>query len=158
MPRGRALHIERVEVGPIQVEAIIRVRPELASTANVEGIATRALELLPGLARHTCVNGSARGIAAEIANTETAHLLEHVAAECMALSGSPRDLRAETSWDFARDGAHVYRVRLSYDVDLVALGALKAAADIVDWLMQVTAEKPDIEAIVARLREVRADQ
>jgi hypothetical protein len=149
------LQIERVEVGVAQVEAVVRVRPEFASTLGVEGVAPRALELLPGLVRHTCVNGSAHGIAAEIADTETAHLLEHLAAECMALAGSPRNLRAETTWDFARDGAHVYRVRLSYDLDLVALGALKAAADIVDWLMGVTAERPDMDAVITRLRSLR---
>lgn len=158
MSGDRTLQIDRVEVGSDQVEAVVRVRPQFASTAGVEGVAARALELLPGLVRHTCVNGSAHGIAAEIADTETAHLLEHVAAECMALAGSPRDLHADTSWDFARDGAYVYRVRLSYDVDLVALGALKAAADIVDWLMGASAERPDIDAIVARLRTVRAEQ
>jgi hypothetical protein len=158
VPEGRTLHIERVEVGSSQVEATVRVRPEFASTADVEDVATRALELFPGLVRHTCVSGSAHGIVAEIAATETAHLLEHVAAECMALSGSPRDLRAETSWDFARDGAYVYHVRLSYDVDLVALGALQAAVGIVDWLMGVTAERPDTEAIITKLTRVRAEQ
>ena len=154
-----ALRIESIEVGPERVEALVHAAPSLERTSAVPGVAARALELLPGLARHTCENGTAHGIVAELANTETAHLLEHVAVECMALAGSPRTLRAETVWDFARDGAHVYRVRTAYDVDLVAIGALRAGLGIVDWLMGDAAEKPDVEAIAAALQRahLRAD-
>ena len=44
-------------------------------------------------------------------DTETPHLLEHIAEELMALSGSPRWLKGETAWDFGRDGRGVFRVR-----------------------------------------------
>lgn len=153
-----ALSIDRIEVGAERLEAIVRVEPALERTTQVDGVASRALELLPGLARHTCENGTAHGMVAELADTETAHLLEHVAVECMALAGSPRTLRAETAWDFARDGAHVYRLRMAYDIDLVALGALRAGVHIVDWLMGIAAERPDVETIVAGLQRVRATE
>ena len=58
-------------------------------------------------------------------------------------------------WDFSADGEGRYHVRLAYDDDLVALGALRAATACVDWLMLRVAEKPDVEAAVARLREMR---
>jgi hypothetical protein len=103
----------------------VRAEPSLANTSASPGLAGRAVELLPGLARHTCENGTSHGMIAELASTETCHLLEHVAVECMALSGSPRSLKAETVWDFAADGPGVYRVRLAYDIDLVALAALR---------------------------------
>ena len=151
-----ALEIERIEVGAEQIEAVVRAEPSYARTSAALGVGERALSLLPGLVRHTCENGTSHGIAAELANTETPHLLEHVAVELMALAGSPRTLRAETVWDFARDGEHVYRVRLSYDDDLVALGALREGLVIVDWLLGLTTEQPDIEAIVAALRQVRS--
>lgn len=138
-----------------RIEAIVRAEPAYATTAIAPGLPARALELLPGLVRHTCESGTGHGIVAELAETETAHLLEHVAAECMALSGSPRTLRAETVWDFAADGQFVYRVRLSYDIDVVALGALREGLAIVDWLLGLTAERPDVDAIIARLRAVR---
>jgi hypothetical protein len=151
-----SLVIERVEVRPDSVEALVRVPAgEPQKTSAVAGLAERALTLLPGLTRHTCDNGSAHGIVAELADTETPHLLEHVAVECMALSGSPRTLRAETGWDFGCDGEGVYRVQLDYDVDLVALGALRQGLGVVDWLFGATAEKPDVDAIVARLRSLR---
>lgn len=150
-----ALSIDRIEVGPERIEAVVRAEPSLARTSVAAGLPTRALDLLPGLVRHTCENGTAHGIVAELADTETAHLLEHVAVECMALSGSPRTLRAETLWDFARDGSHVYRVRMAYDIDLVALGALREGLGIVDYLMGLPAEKPDVDAIVVLLRRAR---
>ncbi len=152
------LLIERVDVSSERVEALVRV-PEGAPmrTCIVPGLAEKALALLPGLMRHTCDNGSAHGIAAELADTETPHLLEHVAFELMALSGSPRTLRGETEWDFSTDGRGVFRVRLGYDDDLVALGALRAAVGVCEWLLDPSiAEQPDVEVLVARLRELRA--
>lgn len=150
------LKIERVEVGPERIEALVRVRDRAsARTSSVPGLAPRALALLPGLARHTCENGSAHGHVAELADTELPHLLEHVACELMALSGSPRSLRGETAWDFAADGAGVYRVRLAYDDDLVALGALRSGADVVEWLCEPVGEAPDVDDIAARLHVVR---
>lgn len=153
-----SLLIESIEVGPDRLEALVRAEPSLAKTSSVLGVSERALELLPGLARHTCENGTAHGITAELANTETAHLLEHVTVELMALAGSPRTLRAETVWDFARDGREVYRVRIAFDDDLVALGALREGLRIVDWLMGESAEKPDIAAAVTTLVTARAGE
>jgi hypothetical protein len=151
----RALSIDRIDVGPKRIEALVRAQPGFVRTSVAPGLPERALELLPGLTRHTCENGTAHGIVAELADTETPHLLEHVAVECMALSGSPRTLRAETDWDFARDGRNVFRVRLDYDVDLVALGALREGLRIVDWLLCIDAERPDVDGVVNGLRAAR---
>ena len=150
------LFIERVEVGSDHIDALVRVmNPALARTSAVSGLAERALDLLPGLSRHSCENGTAHGIVAELADTETPHLLEHVVVECMALAGSPRSLHAETVWDFARDGRGVYHVRLAYDDDLVALASLRGAAGIVDWLMGQATEPPDVDTIVESARAAR---
>jgi hypothetical protein len=151
------LLIERVDVRPERVEAVVRV-PEGGPMRTSESpeFAQRALALLPGLSRHTCENGSAHGIAAELADTETPHLLEHVAFELMALSGSPRTLRGETAWDFSADGHGVFRLRLGYDDDLVVLGALRAAVEVCEWLLAPgNEEQPDVDAIVMRLRGLR---
>jgi hypothetical protein len=150
------LRIERVDVGPEQVEALVRVTDrEFATTSAAPGLPGRALELLPGLAKHSCINSSSHGHIAELADTETPHLLEHVACELMALSGSPRTLRAETAWDFAADGPGVFRVRLAYDHDLAALGALRNGVEVVEWLLGASADQPDVERIVTELVAVR---
>lgn len=130
-------------------------------TSAVSGVAARALQLLPGLARHTCENDAGLDALREFEDTETPHLLEHVASELMALSGSPRSLHGATEWDFAHDGRGVFRVRLEFDDDLVALGALREAVGVVEWLMADAsgappAPPPDVSAIVARLLKVRS--
>lgn len=160
------LAIEHVEVGVACVEALVRVLDLTHSrTSAMTGLAEAVLELLPGVRRHSCENGSAHGIAAELSDTELPHLLEHITFELMALSGSPRTLKGETAWNFSADGVGVYRVRLAYDDDLVALGALKAAAGIVEWLAASCAAddgdgkhrvRPDIDAVVESLRMLRS--
>lgn len=151
------LIIERIEVMASRLEALVRVPAgQQLRTASSAGLGSRALELLPGLVRHTCDNGSAHGIVAELADTETPHLLEHIAFELMALAGSPRTLRGETVWDFSADGRGVFRVRLAFDDDLVALGALRAGVGVCGWLLEPTpAEKPNVDATVARLVALR---
>ncbi len=151
-----ALRIERVEVGADRIDAIVRVSDRaLARTSCTPRLPARAIELLPGLARHTCENGSSHGAIAEFADTETPHLLEHVACELMALAGSPRTLHGETVWDFSADGVGVYHVRLEYDDDLVCLGALRSSVGVVEWLFDPTAEKPDVDRIVTELAALR---
>ncbi len=147
------MRVESVSVGERALTAVVRFDPGEPLRTDA-ALASRALALLPGLARHRCDNAAGAAFAAEVRDTEIAHLLEHVACELMALAGSPRTLRGETAWDFARDGRGVFRVTLRFDDDLVALGALKAAAEIVDALARGE-EPPDVDAAVERLREVR---
>ncbi|MBI5230685.1 MAG: hypothetical protein HY876_00805 [Coriobacteriales bacterium] len=154
--RTRLLRIESVTVTPHAVIARVLSAPDALRTSVSPGFAERALALLPGLKRHRCDNGSAHGIVGELDDTETPHALEHVAFELMALSGSPRNLKGRTAWDFARDGRGAFEVALEYDVDLVALGALKAGVVIVEWLVAPAGQAPDIEAVVEGLCATRS--
>lgn len=147
------MRVESVTVGTGSLEALVRFDPHEPLRTDA-ALAARALELLPGLGRHRCENDAHRIFAAEIRDTEVAHLLEHVACELMALAGSPRTLGGETSWDFARDGRGVFRVTLRFDDDLVALGALKASAEVVEALAEGR-QPPDVDETVAKLRELR---
>jgi len=151
-----ALSIERIEVRERDLEALVRVTdPTRMRTSAVPGLAEKAADLLPGLARHTCENDAGCDFLRELRDTETPHLLEHVACELMALAGSPRSLRGSTSWDFANDGKGVFRVQIEFDDDIVALGAVRGAAEIVEWLLGSGGERPDVGTIVARLRSHR---
>lgn len=155
LPIVSVLAVERVEVAVGRLEALVRVLHERQlRTSAVPDLPDRALDLLPGLARHRCENDTQRTFREELADTETPHLLEHLAEELMALSGSPRWLKGETAWDFTRDGTGVFRVVLAYDDDLVALRALKEGTTVVDWLFG-EAPRPDVEEMVAGLRSVR---
>lgn len=113
----------------------VRLRPDepLRTTPQV---AARAIELLPGLARHSCDNDAGRTFAEELADTEVAHLFEHVALELMAEAGSPRTLRGETTWDFERDGRGVFHVSLEYDDTARCRRAVRAAAGVVRYALE----------------------
>lgn len=150
------LSIERIEVGEGLLEAVVRVAESWMRTSDAAPGFARRLHVLPGLARHTCENESGRSFMVEALNTETAHLVEHVSSELMALSGSPRSLRGETAWDFAKDGRGVFRVRLAFDDDVVAIGALKEATMVVEWLLTGTDKQPDVDGVVQRLMAARA--
>ena len=146
---------ERIDVAESTLEALVRVQdPAHLRTAGVDRIATRALELLPGLASHKCENDTHASFVAEMRDTETPHLLEHIAVELMVLSGSPRGLRARTTWDFARDGRGAFRITLPFDDDAVALGALRTASEIVDQLFGHKT-RVDVGSAVEKLRALR---
>jgi hypothetical protein len=150
------VRIETVTVAPGAIEAVVRFEAgEPLRTSEVPGACERALGLLPGLRGHRCDNADERSLAEEVADTEFAHLLEHVALEIMAMAGSPVTLRGETRWDFAAEGRGTFHVRLECDDDLVALGALKAAGAVVDWCVRDEGAPPDMVGEARRLRELR---
>lgn len=143
------------EVGAPNLEAVVRVgAPEFMRTSAFPGLAERVVALMPGIVRHRCDCGSAHGIVQELADTETPHLAEHVALELMALSGSSRDLRGETTWDFAADGRGVFRVRVGFDDERVARAALAHAALVVNALLE-DEQVPVADEIAEELRALR---
>jgi len=137
-----ALRIESFEDLGDAIECRLRIAdPRFTRTSSAPGIAEEIVRTHPGLRRHRCECGSAHGIEAELADTETAHLVEHVALELMALNGAPRTLRGETSWDFKSDGRGVFRVRLGYDLRAgapreMAEHSMREATGVVEALME----------------------
>ncbi|MBN1192901.1 MAG: hypothetical protein JXA36_04325 [Coriobacteriia bacterium] len=140
------MRVHSVTVCSDRVDVVVQVDSATAMRTSADSsIAHRALQVLPGLARHRCFNDDGRTFAEELADTEVPHLFEHVVLELMAGSGSPRSLKGETFWDFKRDGRGVFRVSLEYDDDLVCLGAIKAADELVSYIVN-GGEPPDIRA------------
>jgi hypothetical protein len=148
------VRIDSVTVHADRVEAVVALGTTPVRTSEVAGLRERSVDLLPGLARHRCRHAEGRPLTEELADTEFAHLFEHVALELMALSGSPRTLSGETRWDWDRDPRGTFRVTLQYDDDLVCLGAVKGASAVVRSLAE-DARAPSVDAIVSSLREVR---
>lgn len=149
------MRVHSVTVCPDRVDVVIKVESDAATRTSLDtAVAGRALELLPGLARHRCFNEDGRKFADELADTEVPHLFEHVVLELMAEAGSPRSLRGETAWDFKRDGRGVFRVSLEYDDDLVCLGAIKTAGEVVGYILR-GGERPDVGAHTDSLAALR---
>jgi hypothetical protein len=124
-------------------------------TSEVPGLPAAAMRALPGLRGHRCDNGAGLTFADELTDTELAHLVEHATLELMAMAGAPPTLRGETSWDFAADGRGAFRLRISYEDEAVARGALEAACALVGALIDGE-PAPDAEATAIRLRGLRA--
>ncbi|MRS12616.1 MAG: hypothetical protein EG823_06050 [Actinobacteria bacterium] len=150
------MHVRSVTVGADRVDVVLNVESAAAMRTSHDGsIVARAFDLLPGLADHRCANDDGRPFSEEIADTEVPHLFEHVVLELMARSGSPRTLKGETTWDFRRDGPGVFHVSLAYDNDLVCLGAVKAAARFVEYMLS-GGDVPDVRAEIEALTALRA--
>jgi len=127
-PKDHPFLVEAIREVPGGVEARLRLtETSLRRTSALPGIADRLLEALPGITRHRCESGRPRGIIAEIADTESAHLVEHIALELLARDGFPRTMAGRTDWDFRRDGRLVYRVFLGCEKTEAASDALHEA-------------------------------
>ncbi|MCX8007345.1 MAG: hypothetical protein N3B11_04420 [Coriobacteriia bacterium] len=149
------MKVHAVTVCPDRVDVVVGVdATEAMRTSSIPGLAERVREILPTLEMHLCDNPSGRSFAEELADTEVPHLFEHVVMEIMALAGSPRTLRGQTRWDFKRDGKGVFRISVEYDDDLVCLGSIKLADQVMKHLVD-NAEAPDVPAETARLRSLR---
>ena len=136
-----------------QLDAIVRVTGPLRTSAY-PGFRDRALALLPTLASHTCQNDDGRSAAEELADTELAHALEHVALDLLRRAGVRGTLTGETLWDFERDGAGVFRVRLDGADAMPAEAAIDSAAEFLGWFTGDRA-RPDVPGQVARIRAAR---
>jgi hypothetical protein len=149
------MRVHSVTVCPDRVDIVVQVESARAMRTSLdEAVAERALEVLPGLARHRCFNEAGRTFAEELADTEVPHLFEHVVLELMAEAGSPRSLKGETEWDFKRDGHGVFRVSLEYDDDLVCLGAIKSAGKFVSYMLR-GGDMPDVRLETGSLAGLR---
>jgi Cyanophycin synthase-like N-terminal domain len=147
------LSVISITVFADRLEALVRVDGPMRTSAY-GGLSERTLAWLPSLAGHDCDNPQCRSMPRELADTELAHLTEHVALDLIRRAGVRGPLRGDTSWDFEQDGAGVFRVRLDAADDAVALGALKAAVDAVNVLADGS-EPPDVTEEATRLRSLR---
>jgi len=68
----------------------VRLRDGVPHTTESLSVG-RLFEHYPDLRRHRCESGRHRSFEVEARQTETVHLLEHLAVELLALSGVPRD-------------------------------------------------------------------
>lgn len=150
------MRVHSVTVCLDRVDVVVKVEsPDVMRTSLDDSVVERALQVLPGLASHRCLNDDERTFAEELTDTEVPHLFEHVVLELMAQSGSPRSLKGETAWDFRRDGRGVFRVSLEYDDDLVCLGAIKAADRLVGYMLR-GGDVPDVGAETSSLAALRS--
>ncbi len=107
-------------------------------TDSIDGFTDRLLELLPGLARHTCSVGRAGGFVERMREgTWLGHVAEHVALELQTEAG--HDLRrGKTRMVKGRTG--VYNVVYGYVDETVGQAAGELAVRIVNQLVEPSAD------------------
>lgn len=155
------MRIEAIDVHDGFLEADVSCRAEELHVSPA--LARRMVSLLPDLPHQQCVNSGHRYFGDEIEGTELPHLLEHLAIELMACEvrrfspGSDRVYVGNTVWRKGTEGDDVrhMRVAISFDDDLVALGALKQASEIIAWGMRGVGAIPDIPDLVQTIHALR---
>lgn len=94
----------RVKLGPFAPQQV----------NDYPGLAEKLLKAYPHLRRHRCDNHKHASFLTELPTTEIAHALEHLMVELLAQESnlSRLDIKGQTAWDFKRDGAGAYRLRI----------------------------------------------
>jgi len=130
--------------------------PDRFLTSQVPHLPRYLFRLLPRLARHTCHNDDGKSFRQECRETEIPHLFEHLIIELQLQAESTENdiLRGETEWDWCVDPRGRFHVTVEYTNELLAIGAIRLAENIIAALDRRDLEAINIEAETARLREL----
>jgi len=106
--------------------------PELTHELDIQ----KLFDTYPGLRKHRCESGRHRSFFDEARQTETVHLLEHVAVELLAISGVSRDKARGQTGISQGEKRNFYRLRL-YGADSLGQADvfLREAAIVLDDLL-----------------------
>lgn len=152
---AQLIDITKVEVGPSNLEATLRVIPgaPLMTSEDIEATAL-VYNVMPHIAEHACTGDAGSQFKDAMGNTEIAHLLEHVAVELMARAGMDGQIVCGRTRGTS-DDPRTFVIQLACPDDVLAIAALSSAAWIVDWAFTGgDGPVPDVEAIaggIARL-------
>lgn len=147
--------IQQVTVGPQNAVARVRLAngAPVKTAEDIEGTG-RVYDLMPQIANHACVSEQGDTFRDALADTELAHLLEHVTVELMARLGM-EDISAGNTAPTSEE--RVWDITLSCPNDVLTLGALASASWIMEWAFSGgTGPAPDVEHTVSGLRELAA--
>lgn len=87
------------------------------SSASFPSLPELLLDQYPELKKHACSNDKSASFAYELKDTELAHVLEHVIAEELALTGIPRRLiEGKTGWRKSEARRGPYRILIRAQV------------------------------------------
>ena len=142
--------IIKVTVGPRNLEAVVGVAPSapLMTSEDPEGTEL-VLDIMPGLADHMCLGDASSSFGEVVADTELAHLLEHVTVELLAQTDAAGDVMGGQTVEI---GERTYKITLACPDDVLVAGALSSAVWILQWAYSGGGEpEPDVEAIASGL-------
>ena len=142
--------IKKVTVGPKNLEAVVGLAPSAPLMTGDDPAGTQlVLGLMPELADHLCLGDASSSFGEVIADTELAHLLEHVTVELLARTDVAGDI---SSGQTAQLGERLYKITLSCSDDVLVVGALSSAVWVLQWAYSGGGDPyPDIDAIASGL-------
>lgn len=142
--------IRKVTVGPRSLEAVVELAPTAPLMTSDDPAGTELVyNLMAELADHVCLGDSAPRFGEVIADTELAHLLEHVTVELLARTDVAGDVSSGQTVELAE---RTYQITLVCPDDVLVAGALSSAVWILQWAYSGGGEpEPDIEAIASGL-------
>ena len=116
-------------------------------------------KLLPQLATQHCYNDDGLSFRREAQATEIPHLFEHLIIEVQnqVRRGIGFPLSGETRWNWTVDPRGLFYVTVDYDNELVALGAIRLAENVINALDSrdlTRIEALNISREISRLREI----
>ena len=147
---AQLFEIRKVTVGPRNLEAVVELAPSapLKTAADPDGTEL-VLGLMPELADHVCLGDASERFGEVIADTELAHLLEHVTVELLARSDAAGDIASGQTVELAE---RTYKITLACPDDVLVAGALSSAVWILQWAYSGGGEpEPDIDATASGL-------
>ena len=142
--------IKKVTVGPKNLEAVVGLAPSAPLMTGDDPAGTQlVLGLMPELADHLCLGDASSSFGEVIADTELAHLLEHVTVELLARTDVAGDI---SSGQTAQLDERLYKITLSCSDDVLVVGALSSAVWVLQWAYSGGGDPyPDIDAIASGL-------
>lgn len=147
---AQLIDIKKVEVGPRNLVATVEVAPNapLYTSEDPEGTEL-VLGLLPELENHVCLGDASGRFGEVVAQTEIAHLLEHVTVELLARTDIAGDITCGQTVEVAN---RTYEITFACPDDVLVAGCLSSAVWILQWAYSggVGAE-PNIDGTVAGL-------
>lgn len=141
---------KKVTIGPRALTAVVGLAPSAPLMTSENPEATElVLDLMPALADHVCLGDAAPTFGEVAADTELAHLLEHVTVELLAQTDIAGDV---SSGRTIQTDERTYEVTLSCVDDVLVAGALSSAAWVLQWAYSGGGDpRPDVDAIVGGL-------
>ena len=145
---------------PYQATLVVEMLETEAFTTEGRPHIPRILfKLLPQLATQHCFNDEGLSFRREAQATEIPHLFEHLIIEIQdqVRRGIGAPLSGETSWNWTVDPRGRFYVTVDYDNELVALGAIRLAENVINTLDSRDLgriEALNINREISRLREI----
>ena len=148
-------NIMKITVGPKKLTARVLVNPgmPMRTAEDIEATA-RVYYLAPAIAQHACLGDAGEHFQDCMADTEVAHLLEHLTVEIMNQTGLAGEVVAGRTMPVPAD-ERLFDVELSCPDDALTVGALSSAVFMMQWsFLNGDTPAPDFAGTVEALRHL----